>query len=43
MTQNKNPIQKKFATLAARAVFVGPISLLFALKTANFAPKSGNF
>ncbi len=34
MTQNKNPIQKKFATLAARAIFVCPISLLFAPKIA---------
>jgi hypothetical protein len=34
MTQNKNPFQKKFASLAARAVFVCPISVLFAQKTA---------
>ena len=34
MTQNKNPFQKKFATLAARAIFVCPISLLFAPKIA---------
>ena len=35
-TQNKNPFQKKFATLAARAVFVCAISLLFALKQPFF-------
>jgi hypothetical protein len=34
MTQNKNPFQKKFASLAARAVFVFLISMLFAPKTA---------
>ena len=36
MTQNKNQLKKKFATLAARAFLVCPISLLFAPKTALF-------
>jgi hypothetical protein len=29
MTQNKNPFQEIFATLATRAIFVGGIMLLF--------------
>jgi hypothetical protein len=33
MKQNKNPLQKIFAFLAARAVFVCAIPLLFAPKT----------
>ena len=41
MKQKK--FQKKFATLAARAVFVCPMSLLFAHKTVNFVPKTGIF
>ena len=42
-TQNKHTFQKTFATLATRAVFVCPISLLFALKTVNFAQKTAIF
>jgi hypothetical protein len=34
MTQNKNPFDKKFASLAARAVLVCPILLVFAPQTA---------
>ena len=36
MTQNKNQFKNKFATLAARAVFVCAILLVFAPKTAYF-------